>query len=108
MRPFLTGFVGELVKLAQAGIGTPPLVGKGMTPPPAPPGNVGPSMGTGQGTFVAAPPKAAPAGASTKTELEKRVTGGVNRALGGLGATVNKPHKDKGPKLDLRAPKTPK
>lgn len=57
------------------------------------------------GAFVADPPKAAPSVTSSKTELEQRQAGGVNKALGRLGAAVNKPHKDKGPKLDFRAPK---
>lgn len=55
------------------------------------------------GAFVADPPKAAPAGASSKTELEKRQAGGVNSALGARGASVNKQHKPRVGKLDLRA-----
>lgn len=41
---------GRGYKTAQmAGIGTPPLTGGGMTPPPPAPSNVGPRMGTGTG-----------------------------------------------------------
>ena len=44
------GFVDEMQKLAQGpGIGTPPMVGAGMAPPPPAPPNVGPRMGTGEG-----------------------------------------------------------
>lgn len=80
MNTFLKGFASELVKLSASTLGA----------------------------FVAAPPKKAPVGASSKTELEKLVAGGVNKAMGPLGATVNKPHKLQGGKLDMRPPKPPR